>query len=508
MANNVGAFVTRTTQGPLSAGPDPGDSFFVQLVAQRGPVNVPVACASFDAFSRIFGGPTPFADGLRHSSGWEVAKLYFELGGRRLVALRVAQASAVVASTTLVDRDVGAEDTLKVDAVGPGTAYNDFDIVIADGSIANTFRISVLDADANVLETFDNLRMRGEDLEAVNASSSYIRLTDMASVTAAPGNRPAVGTFSLGDTIAGTDANAPTAAEIVGTETLGVKTGLKALRSRGLGRGFLCAPDLDTDPTVVAELESQQEAFFRLALFSTDAGASVTAAVTQRGGHDHVLSGFYYPRLQVRDAYTGQIKTIPPAGLIVADWLAAIEAKGPGKAPAGKDFRVRRVYGIETQANGQPLIDAPTAEYLIARGVNPIWNRDRRGPAVWGARTAGSESGWVYLHGSYLWCLIGDRTQTLLDELTYENASDDRFFDDLELGVRDLLVGLHDLSSFAGSIPDMSETPDPEVHAFGILTGEDILSESDKKNGIVRVKIWFREALTAETIEVELAKQT
>ena len=66
MSNNVGVNITRSTFGPLTFGDDPGDSFFIALLAERGPIDVPTLAFSWSQFTSLFGGATPFADGTRY----------------------------------------------------------------------------------------------------------------------------------------------------------------------------------------------------------------------------------------------------------------------------------------------------------------------------------------------------------------------------------------------------------------------------------------------------------
>ncbi|MEM1347989.1 MAG: hypothetical protein AAGI01_05475 [Myxococcota bacterium] len=508
MANRVGVRVTRATAGPLSVGPDPGDSVLLAVVAARGPENVPQLITSMARYEAVFGGPTPFADGARFSTGYEVAKVLFQKGVRRIWVVRIVGASATTSQVDLQDRAGTPLDTLRVKAKGAGAWADGYKIVIADGTRTNTFRLTCTDASDNVLESWDNLTMAATELARVRGD--YIEVENVGSSTVAPENRPAVGTITIDvATDGGVDDNAPAASVIVGSETLGVKTGLKSFRSRAYGRGFLLAPDLDTDTTVATEMKAQGEAFFRLPLSSSQPGAAVADAVTQRGSDwQEFHTGFYFPRARVEDTTSGEIKTIPITGHVVGDWLQAIEREGPGKAPAGAEFRVDGVLGLEVQANGQPLVDEGVAEYLLSEGINPAWDRNRQGVRIWGARTGQNSGAWVYLHGSYLWMLIADTFFRALDAYVYANLDDGQTFTAIEAGLFSFLADLHVEGAFRGELPTPGQAVDPEVHAFDVRCDEELLSASDEASGILRVAAWFREARTGETIEVELAKRT
>lgn len=510
MANNVGVFTQRSVAGPLAFGPDPGDAVFLAVLAERGPINVPTLITSFTRFKSIFGGALSATLGF--SAGYEVARILFEKGVQRMYVTRIVGASALAAHVDLVDRNslTTPEDTLRVAAVGPGVWANALKVVIADGTKANTFKLTVTDANDVALEgeVFDNLLLNAASLNRVNDASAYVRLSDLGSSTAAPETIPANGTFDLDGTQAGVDDHAPNDAAIVGTETMGVKSGLKVFRDYRLGRGFTLAPDLDAGATVRTEMLAQLEQFYHLPMFSGPAvGASPTTAISDVVSARSIAGGgYYYPRALVEDELTGDVKAIPVAGHVVADWLRIIPVRGPGKAPAGRDFRIDYVLGLETQSNGQPLIDAGVAELLVAQGVNPVYDRNGAGPRVWGGRATAEDASWQYLHAGYLWVLIASRVQEALDDLVYDVA-DEAFFAAVRLAIRNFLVDLHGQGAFNGAIPLENEQIDPDIHAFAVKADASLLSDQDKANGIVRVEIWFKPALVAETINVNVAKR-
>jgi len=515
MGNRAEVIVSRGTAGPISFGPVDGPKLFLAVLANRGEEDVPTLITSEGDFVNKFGGATRFADGDRYSVGYEVLKHFFAKQGRRCVVSRIVGASAVAALSTLVDRAGAPLDTLTITAKGAGTWGNRIDVTIADGTNADTFKLTVqaYDFDDTTLidtEVFDNLKMVSGLLNTVNNQSRYVRLTDLASVTAAPANRPANGTYDLGTdgsaATLGVDNNAPAAADIVGTSVSGVKTGLKAFRDGGLGWGWIAAPDLDADALVVSELEAQTEPYFRQYLTSADEGATVATAQTQRAAHDSVEVGFYFPRWRVQDVRTDEIKTIPIVGLVAGVWTRVANEKGPGKNPAGLDFRLTHGLGLETQINGQPLVDSGVAETLLAAGVNPLWDPTGTGNQVMGARSATTETAWLYMNAAYLFNLIGFTAYTNLQQFIYEVA-DDLFFVNLRLGIRAFMVDLHAKGAFNGSIPGPNEEPDPSIHAFAVEASADLLTPVDIATGNVRVKIWYRPAGTAETILTEVAKQ-
>jgi phage tail sheath protein FI len=506
MGNRVGAFISRSTPGPLGLGNDAGPALKIALTAERGPVNVPQLITSLSNFRRVFGEATPTSSGTEYSEGFEFLKAYFSTGGRLAWVTRIVGASATASSVTLADRAGSPEDTLKVDFKGPGAWADGFDVVIAAGTRTNTFKLTLLDDVDDVLETWDNLKMDDASIARVNAGSVFLVLTDLASATAAPDNRPAEGTTTIAvATHGGADDNAPAASVIVGTDVSGAKTGLKSFRDRRYGYGFGVAPGLDSDATVKAELIEQGESFFNLAPFAVTAGQAPAAALTERGNIDAFNAQLYYPRPKVVDELTGSRKAITPVGHILGRYIKALAEVGPGKVAGGAAFDFPGVVGWETQSNGQPLIDEAVAELLLASNVNPIWDRDGSGYRLWGARAATDEDAWKFMHAGALWCRIGHAIKTTLDGLALDLA-DDLFFARIEGGIWTYLDDLYDQGAFSGNRPVQGQPADVDADAFFVQCDASLLSDADRDNGNVRVSAWFRPALVAETILVDLAK--
>ncbi len=496
MADRIGASVTRATQGALAIASGP-EVLCIALLAQRGPINQPMPFRSLGAFRQMFGEEVTFADGTRHSVGRLLLEIWFKKRGSLVYVMRIAGSGAAIAEVSLNDVGVAPEPTLKIKAKGPGAAYDTLvSGEIQAGTRANTRKLIVRCTGFDT-ETFDNITMTDESLASIK--SAYVDVVNLNSGNDAPENLPVIGAWALAG---GADDNAPDAATIVGTDNLGVKTGLSAFRTRQIPRGAILAPDLDGDPTVKSELEAQGERYFRLVLANADAGSTPASAVTQRQAWSSPMTAFYYPRAVKTDPYSGEARKVPITVHMFADYLNVREVKGPGKAPAGQDFKIDFVQGLETQANGQQLVDEDTNTYLNANRVNAAYARIPGQNRIWGARTCSLESGWTYLHGSMLWCQIGDDLQRELDKLTFENASDPLFLESVYDGAYNYMANLHELNAFRGELPPPGATPDEEKHAFAILI------ETDSVTATVRVKIWFKDAITGETIAIELAKNT
>jgi len=571
MANFVGTIITRTTAGPLATGSDPGDSIFIAVQAERGLEDTVHEFTSYARFRQIFGGEagTPIGSDTRITEADEVLNIMYSKGRarKRCFAVRCVDSSAVQAYVDLADEAGAPVDTLRVHAKGSGTWANAYEVTISSAtrngfidpdeyvsqtiyadaaaleaafaaadnddeygwatlagettlyqSVADTwtstgktpsqvaaYKIEVkATASGTVLETFDNLTLTEASLESVGNQSDYIYLEDLASATAAPFNSPAAGDFLLGADQAGVDGNEPLAADIVGTDDgLGAKTGLKAFRDKKYGRGFLIAPGLDSDSTVRSEMEGHLDSFSRVALFGAPAGLTVT---TVQSDVPDLLAAYYWPLPRVQDALTDELKPVSPVGHVLAQWFDFISDEDYGKHPAGKDFKVDRVHSFETQSNGADLVDEAIAETLVGAGINPVYDKGS-GPKIWGARTASSDPNWAYIHALWAFCVISDRFQRFLDDQVYENASAGSFFSDLEESLRISMADLNSKGMFDGTTPSSKEAEDFEVHGFNVQANRDLLTPSDLATNTIRIRCWFKDSLTAETIRAEIAKR-
>ena len=509
MANNVGVNVTRTTVGPLAFGDDPGDSIFMIATAERGLSDTVHLVTSYARYRQIFGGAdgTPYTAATEIAEADEIAQLLYEGRARkRLYVVRVVDSAAVQAYVDLEDRDGTPEDTIRVHAKGEGAWANAYEITIADGTAANTFKITVkATAGGTVLETFDNLIVNDQSIDLVGDQSDYIYLENLNSTHAAPDNRPATGDFLLGADQAGVNGNNPLAADVVGTDDgLGTKTGLKAFRDTKYGRGFTIAPGLDADATVRTEMDAHVDSYYRVPLFGCPSGLTPTTVQDDVSSED-LLAGYYYPAAKVTDPVTLNTKTISQVGSVLRDWFDFIADSQWGQHPAGPSFKVNG--RIETQSNGAPLIDATVAELLIAKGINPIYDKGR-GNRVWGARTLSNDPKWSSLHAVWAYCVVASRLQETLELKVFGDASATTFFKDIEEGARIMMADLNDrLGLFHGTTPASGEAEDPDVHAFAVVCNESLLSPADIANNRIRVKAWFKDSLTAETIDVEVAKR-
>lgn len=517
MANNVGVEVRRTTVGPLAFGPDTGDSVCIAVLAERGPTNVPVLVTSFDEYERIFGSSLTIDTSGAQAipDAWHVLRLLFSKGraSKRVWVVRITSAEDVAAHgdlAWLVEEGSPPKPVASVHARSVGTWGNaiQIDCQMYNDSGQSWLTLLVIEA-GRVVETYARLSLKDRAwAEAINNSSSRIQLKLDVSWE----DDTTFETQSVELHLADGVSLSPNVQDVLGDSSDLEMTGLQAFRDPRLGRGWLIAPGLefltdDEQPggmlAIQSEMLSIAEEFHRLVLLSLPPGIPVNALYLQ---HAEFLerSPFllaYWPNVVLNGG-----RAVSPVGHVLADWMEALIQKGPGKAPAGRDFKIDRVQGVETNASGQPVINKTTAEMLVSIGINPIWDPTGEGPRVMGARTRSEDPAWKYAHTTYLYNRIASRVHIALTREVYEVA-DAVWFAQVRAGIYAELVELHRAGAFDGIVPLANEEENSDIHAFGVRVDVDLLSSTDRENGIVRAKVWFKEAGTAETILVDIAKR-
>src|SRR5260370_24188315 len=168
----------------------PTSTFFVVGYSPWGPVNVPTVVTSWADYARQFGGfdVNSFLDDALYP--------FFNLfQGKQAVVVRVVGAGKTLGTLSLKDQSANAGlNTLRVDAKYPSLKA-DILVTVAVGTNANTFKLTVRSVfvEGGRKETWDNLTLAdAATIAKVNQDSNLVKLTDLASATAAPTNNPRV----------------------------------------------------------------------------------------------------------------------------------------------------------------------------------------------------------------------------------------------------------------------------------------------------------------------------
>lgn len=323
--------------------------YFVAGLTERGDTVNPIEIRSLADYADKLG------DRVSYGSLYDDLATFFAEGGTRAYVARVVGAAATKGTLTINDRAGVPVPTLKFDGTSAGAWSSRVSIAVADGAILNTFGITVL-YDGVPVEIYPNLGSPA-DAAAQMAISRYVAVTNLASVSAAPTNNPAV--------TAGTPLTA-------GTDDRGavVAAGYVAALARfapELGTGDVAIPG-QSPANVGAGIKAHALATGRLGLVVNPSGQTTAqakaATVTFLSASSDCL-GYFYNWIYVDDGVGGR-RLIPPDGYIAAAHARGKRAEGPWRAPAGDISRARTVLGVE-----RPLVQADIND-LNDNQVNPI----------------------------------------------------------------------------------------------------------------------------------------
>lgn len=317
---------TGAVAGPSTPTLAPSAAYFVVGLAERGSTTRAVTVSSLADFERQFGSRTVYG------YLYDDVATFFQEGGTRAIVARVVGPAATTGalSSPLQDRAGTPAATLNVTASSPGAWSSSVSVKVIDGGAPGTFRLQVY-LGGVLIEDHVNLRSPQEAVSKVNARSTYVRLSDAGSATAAPNNNPAVTANPVALT-AGTDDRA----SVTATHYLAALTRFE----KGLGDGAVAIPGIGT--SVHAGLLTHAKDNNRLALLAGAAGADKATLIGLASAIDSRWGGLFAPWIRVPDPYGGT-RVIPPDGFVAAARARAHTTVGPWKAAAGLNSRAAYV---------------------------------------------------------------------------------------------------------------------------------------------------------------------
>jgi phage tail sheath protein FI len=353
--------------------------------ASRGPINDPQHITNTDDLIRTFGNPYPSA-----ANQWLVhsALEFLFKGGRELWIVRVA--GVAVASASVAINDAGAQLSLTVSGITMGTGFNGFKVTIAAGTIAGTFKLTVIDNNGFALEIFDLLKVTPTSdpdyVETrVNGISRYITVDHNAPDT----DLPVFGTYTLAggnDGLDGLDAT------VIGQITGNQRTGLQLFRDDLIDIQLLAVPGIG-DKDVAAEMidicAARKDAFAVLDPPPNLDPQGVVDYVNGTGAYvgtqklDSSYGGIYWPWVKATDSYNRETGVaMPPCGFVLGVIAFTDFQTFPWFAPAGLN------RGKLTRSTGLPYFSTQgTRDFLYVNNVNPVAQFGGSGICIWGQKT-------------------------------------------------------------------------------------------------------------------------
>lgn len=326
--SNIGVEVSTTIRsGPTNTGPLSG-RFQIAAITTTGPTDKAVLIRSIADYESVYGPRAAFS-----ANGYDTARMFFEEGGAELIVSRAVGAAA--AADTLVLKDGSTIDTLQVEARNPGAHQPAIKVAVTSTGAISTVSVS---QGGVAMAVFTG--SSPAELVAAAAKSPLVRIIDLGSETAAPGNLPAV--IPATDLTGGTDDRAAVTTEHI------IKA-LKLAGEQGEG-GAVAAPGYPV--TVIgSDLVQYAKDSRRVALLAPDANTTADSLIALAPDYSTIgdNAGLFYPHVVIPDG-TGT-RTISPEGYVAAVRARAHEAVGYWRKPFGDIAQTRWVIGTVTPVN-------------------------------------------------------------------------------------------------------------------------------------------------------------
>lgn len=486
-----GTTLTTTTRpGPSRYVRAPGATLFIVGQSERGSTTQPIEVTSILSTRSKLGNRVTYGLLDDNLSTW-----YAEGGGRAYVA-RVVGAGAAAGFLSLVDRAVAPVATLKISANSAGAWSTSITVQVLDGSLANTFRLQIRYA-GELVEDWNNLTSPANAVQVLNPSSNnpgsqYVVATDLASVTVAPTNNPAV--LAATALSAGTDDRG----------TIAAQNYIDALARFGpaLGDGIVIIPG-QAASAVYTGMKTHCQANNRLGLVAPASGQTLAqakaAAIALRGqGAFQEGMGFVWPHVYMPDGAGGR-RLISPEAYAAACRARAHDLEGPWRAPAGDIATAQFILDVETELTAADMEDA-TREHII-----PVMKFPGIGIQLYGWRSLSTdEANYMLLTGRDVLNRLSVAIKARTDRLVFGTIDGERkFLGKLEAEIR---AEVKPMATAGGLFPMSNAAGEQTDPGYVIDTGPGVNTAATLALNQALADVGARISPTGETIRVTLAK--
>ena len=465
----------------------PSSTAFLAGYAPWGPANTPITISGWADYVRKFGGfnSNSYLDAAVHA-------LFNLYGGKTAIISRAVGASAAVATLTLEDRAGTPVDTLRVDAKYPSSYFDDIKVQVADGSVSNTVKLIFTSVKLQALgflpETFDNFTIGATDILEVNQKSKLVNLTNLASATTAPGNRPAVIAATL--LAGGSD-------DFAGVDAAKYVTALGAFADINLGGGQVAVPGISSS-TVLAALKAHAELYQRLAIYDSTIGDDVSEILVKdysaaRSAHAELC----YPWIECLDFSGNGLKKFYPPSIFALGACARVDrTQGTQKAPA--NIAALGAIDVERNSNGTPMFNDNARTQLNEKQINVIAPIGTEGIKKYGGRLfyPTGETRVQFVHQRRVLNMLFYSLKLGLTWATFQTVDGTgKLFRDLKSSTENYLRSLYRAGMFYGAT---------EAEAFVVICDESNNLPEDLDLGIVKIQVGVKISPTAERIIVNI----
>ncbi len=381
-----GVYTTVTTAPPSSNTGAPTGTWFVTGITAQGPTGVAIPLHSLADYTNYLGPRTSESDSYNTQYNlYDTLNEYFSDGGVTAYVSRVVGPGAATAQATLSDNASIA--SLTVHAAGPGAWGNSLQVVIASGTAALSYTVSIVNAGVTVI-TSPNLFAAIDAQVWFAAQSSWVA---QVTVTAGSGGIPVNGTFPM---TSGSDDNS----HITDTQW----TAALAAFTDQYGPGQVSAPG-HTTPAGYQALCNHAFNFNRVALLDvadspTASNLEAQAATVQSGSYPG-RSAMFAPWIIIPGLTTTNPgatspvpnRVVPPSSFAAAVMAANDVTNDCNNPAAGNNGQSSYAVGVT-----QTYVATDRAN-LNAAGINI--NRVINGTVtLYGYRSLSLDPVWIYLN--------------------------------------------------------------------------------------------------------------
>lgn len=459
--------------------------------AWKGPLDEPIALASFGEFERVFGG-------LWHASSLAYAvRQFFENGGSQALIVRAAHHASAASL------DLGGGTLL--DAASAGTWGRNLVASVTHAAGGATFDLELFDDPTRKRDSARRggsgarEKLTGLSCDAANAkhvANALARQSQLARARTVGATRPPARTTAA-TAASGHNGESLSAADLVGAAQELRDRGLYALRKADVFN-LLCIPPLTLtkiDNGLQVWRAAARLCVERRAMLLVDAPANwsvsdASAGIASFRALERANAALYFPRLRAADPLSGNaLAEFAPCGAI-AGLIARTDAtRGVWKAPAGIEARLQGVADLALA----DVSDADNGE-LNRNGINCLRHFAAHGNVVWGARTLdGADefaSEWKYVPVRRLALHIEESLFRGMQWAVFE-PNDERLWQQLRLTVGAFLHPIFQGGAFQGDTPR---------DAYFVKCDTETTTQSDIDNGRVNVLVGFAPLKPAEFV--------
>jgi hypothetical protein len=450
-------------------------TWFVVGAAEKGPTTYPKLIRNMTEFQLHFGSRQSY------SILWDALETFFREGGSKAQVVRVAGASAVIATKTINDSQGTPAASLKVDAKNAGAWGNSLSVATVAG---NSGSERVLVITHSTLGEVDRSPSFADQASAV----AWSRNSDWVNVSIPGGastNLPAVAAAAALTT--GADDNSGI--------TDNQRQAALAYFTRDLGPGQASIPGNTTTANLQA-LVAHARAYNRQAILDgTDTSSRstlVTQAETLQGDE---YGAIFAPWIYIPGVVGGTTRTVPPSSLVAGLMARSDSTQSPNVPAAGDNGVARYVLGLSQVGWSD------TDRGLLNDDAVNIFRNLAGQVTLYGYRTLANPNGDVS------WRSLANQRLRLKITAEAEKVAEAFLFDQIDGRGRKIaefagaLTGVLNGYYTAGSL--YGETPD---EAFSVDVGESVNTPTTLAAGELRAVLTLRMSPFAEVIRIEIVK--